>query len=64
MRVATADDLDRCVAAGWLSLAADAVVEPGVDVCHPTRSGERHPVVVGPGCLVRSGHLPKNGANA
>jgi UDP-2-acetamido-3-amino-2,3-dideoxy-glucuronate N-acetyltransferase len=61
VRVASAGDLDRCVAAGWLSLAADAVVEPGVDVCHPTRSGERHPVVVGPGCLVRSGTVLYSG---
>jgi acetyltransferase-like isoleucine patch superfamily enzyme len=59
--VQTADDLDRCMAAGWLVLAADAVVEAGVDVCHPTRSGERRPVVVGPGCLVRSGTVLYSG---
>jgi len=59
--VQTADDLDRCVAAGWLALGADAMVEAGVDVCHPTRSGERRPVVIGPGCLVRSGTVLYSG---
>ena len=59
--VQTADDLDRCVAAGWLTLGTGAVVEAGVDVCHPTRSGERRPVVVGPGCLVRSGTVLYSG---
>lgn len=59
--VQTADDLDRCVAAGWLALGTGAMVEAGVDVCHPTRSGERRPVVVGPGCLVRSGTVLYSG---
>jgi acetyltransferase-like isoleucine patch superfamily enzyme len=55
------DHLARCVAAGWLVLAPDAVVEAGVEVCHPTRSGERRPVVIGPGCLVRSGTVLYSG---
>jgi acetyltransferase-like isoleucine patch superfamily enzyme len=59
--VLTERDLERCVAAGWLSLATDAVVEAGVHVCHPTRSGERRPVVIGPGCLVRSGTVLYSG---
>jgi acetyltransferase-like isoleucine patch superfamily enzyme len=49
------DDLAACVQQGLLELGDGALVEPGVDICHPTRSGERRPVRLGAGVLVRSG---------
>jgi acetyltransferase-like isoleucine patch superfamily enzyme len=54
-------DLAACVADGLLRLGDGAVIEEGVDVCHPTRDGEQRPVRLAAGCLVRSGTVLYSG---
>ena len=54
-------DLAACVAAGLVEVGEGVVVEDGVEVCHPTLDGERRPVVLGAGCLVRSGTVLYSG---
>ena len=56
-------DLDRLLSEGMLILGEGAVVEDGVEICHPTRSGEQLPVRVGAGCLVRSGSVLYSGVS-
>jgi acetyltransferase-like isoleucine patch superfamily enzyme len=57
----TPGDLAACVDDGLLKLGDGAVIEPGVDVCHPTRTGQRRQVRVGAGVLVRSGSVLYSG---
>jgi acetyltransferase-like isoleucine patch superfamily enzyme len=54
-------ELAALQAGGWLVLGEGARVEAGVDLCHPTRDGTRRPVVLGAGCLVRSGTVLYSG---
>ena len=53
--------LDELVAAGLLIVGAETIVEVGVELCHPTRSGERRPVTIGAGCHIRSGTIVYSG---
>jgi len=46
---------------GLLILGEGVIVEPGVDLCHPTRSGERRPVRIGKGTHLRSGTVVYSG---
>lgn len=46
---------------GLLILGEGVIVEPGVDLCHPTRSGERRPVRIGEGTHLRSGTVIYSG---
>lgn len=52
---------DELVAAGLLIVGAGTLIEPGVEICHPTRSGERRPVTIGTGCHLRSGTIVYSG---
>lgn len=54
-------DLSACMADGLLELGDGAMVEPGVDLCHPTRDGHRRMVRLGAGVLVRSGSVLYSG---
>jgi acetyltransferase-like isoleucine patch superfamily enzyme len=49
------------VQAGLVDIGAEAVIERRVELCHPTRSGERRPVRIGIGCHLRSGTIIYSG---
>lgn len=53
--------LEELLRQGLLILGEGATVEPGVDLCHPTRSGERKPVRIGARTHLRSGTVIYSG---
>jgi UDP-2-acetamido-3-amino-2,3-dideoxy-glucuronate N-acetyltransferase len=58
MSMESPDELQRL---GLLILGEGVIIEPNVDLCHPTRSGERKPVKIGAGCHIRSGTVIYSG---
>ncbi len=59
--VGTSLTLDQLVAAGLLIVGAGTLIEAGVEICHPTRAGERRLVAIGAGCHIRSGTVVYSG---
>ena len=57
------DDLERAARAGLIVLGEGCEVEAGVELCHPTRSGEQVPVRLGDGCLLRTGTVIYSGVS-
>jgi acetyltransferase-like isoleucine patch superfamily enzyme len=53
--------LSKLVRARLVILGAGVTIEPGVELCHATRAGERRPVVIGDGCWIRSGTVIYSG---
>ena len=46
--------IEELQADGLLELGEGVVIEENVELCHPTRAGERRPVRIGAGCRLRS----------
>jgi len=61
MLIANSHDVAVCVAKDWLRVGPNTTIEPNVEICHPTRSGETHPVILGGGCHIRSGSVIYSG---
>jgi acetyltransferase-like isoleucine patch superfamily enzyme len=61
MLIASNDDVATCIARGWLRVGPSTTIEPNVEICHPTRTGEARTVVLGSGCLIRSGSVIYSG---
>lgn len=55
--------VEELVARGLLLVGENTVIEPGVELCHPTRSGERKPVILGKNCYIRSGTVIYSGVS-
>ena len=63
MLITSAEDVATCVAKAWLQVGPNTTIEPNVEICHPTRSGETEPVILGSGCHIRSGSVIYSGVH-
>lgn len=53
--------LDELIAKGLLKVGENTVIEQDVVLCHPTKTGEENPVVIGDNCYIRSGTVIYSG---
>lgn len=53
--------LEALMEEGLVVVGEGTTVERGVELCHPTRSGEQKPVVIGKHCYIRSGTVIYSG---
>ena len=61
MLITNSQDVATCVAKDWLRVGPNTTIEHNVEICHPTRSGETAPVILGGGCFIRSGSVIYSG---
>lgn len=55
--------LDELIVSRLLQVGDGTIIEDDVELCHPTRSGEQKPVVIGKGCRIRSGTVIYSGVH-
>ena len=58
-----ANTLQELMEQGLLVVGEGTTIEDGVELCHPTRSGEQLPVVIGKDCYIRSGTVIYSGVH-
>lgn len=53
--------LQELIDLGLVKVGEGTIIEANVELCHPTKSGERKPVIIGRNCHIRSGTIIYSG---
>lgn len=61
IRVYSRKSVEELVEIGLLKVGENTVVDEDIFLCHPTKSGEQKPVVLGNNCYIRSGSVIYSG---
>jgi acetyltransferase-like isoleucine patch superfamily enzyme len=61
MKIYQPESLEILIKRGLVQIGEETVIEAGVELCHPKRSGEQLPVIIGNNCYIRSGTVIYSG---